>query len=212
MLLLVRHGRTELNAAGLLQGRVDPPIDAHGRAQADALGAVPELRAAARVVCSPLLRARQTAAALGRPVTVDDRWTELDYGTWEGRPFASIPEPEWATWMADLAWAPPGGESLAAVGRRVRAALVDLASEAMETDIAVVTHVSPIKAALAWALGVGDEVAWAIHLDPACLNRVSVLPGRAVVRSLNETAHLRPEEPPTAAAGREPPCPPSRSS
>ena len=190
MLLLVRHGRTELNAAGLLQGRADPPLDDRGRSQAEALAAVPALGAATRVVCSPLLRARQTAAALGPPVGLDGRWIELDYGEWDGRPFASVPAEDWAGWRADLAWSPPGGESLAAVGERVRTALEDLAGEAADTDIAVVTHVSPIKAAVAWALGVGDEVAWSIHLDPASITRIAVRSGRPVVHSLNETAHL----------------------
>jgi broad specificity phosphatase PhoE len=191
MLLLVRHGRTQLNADGLLQGRVDPPLDALGVDQAEALARVPVLRRATRVVCSPLQRARQTAAALERPVTVDERWIELDYGSWEGRPFAAVGAEEWARWQADPGWSPPGGESLAAVGARVRAALGELAAEAVDHDIAVVTHVSPIKSAVAWALGTGDEVAWRIHLLPACLTRVAMRPdGTGVVHSLNETAHL----------------------
>ena len=190
MLLLARHGRTELNAAGLLQGRVDPPLDAVGRAQAAALAAIPRIAGASRVVCSPLVRARETAAALGPPVTVDDRWTELDYGTWDGRPFAEVAAEEWARWRADPAWSPPGGESLDAVGDRVRAAAASLADEAAEADVVVVTHVSPIKAAVAWALAVGDGVAWSIHLDPASLTRISLATGRPVVHSLNETAHL----------------------
>jgi len=192
VLLLVRHGRTERNAAGLLQGRADPPLDDHGRAQAVALGQIPMLAAASRVVSSPLLRARETAAALGPAVTVDERWTELDYGAWEGRPFASVTAEEWARWKDDVAWSPPGGESIAAVGARVRAALADLAAGATDADIAVVSHVSPIKAAVAWALGVGDEVAWSVHLDPAGVTRIALVLGRGVVHSVNETAHLRP--------------------
>ncbi len=190
MLLLVRHGRTELNAAGLLQGRVDPPLDHAGRAQAAALAALPVVGRASRAICSPLLRARETADALGVPVTVDGRWTELDYGTWEGRPFAEVPAGEWARWRADPGWSPPGGESLSAVGARVRPAVAALAAEAADSDVVVVTHVSPLKAAVAWALEVGDEVAWSIHLDPASLTRISLASGRPVVHSLNETAHL----------------------
>ena len=189
MLLLVRHGRTALNAAGLLQGRVDPPLDARGRSQAEALAAVPALRSASRVVCSPLLRARDTAARFGLPVTIDDRWIELDYGAWDGRPLDGIPAEEWARWRDDPDWSPPGGESLLSVGTRVRAALADLAAEAVEGDVAVVTHVSPIKAALAWALGTGDEVAWRIRLDPASLSRIATGTA-AMVHSLNETGHL----------------------
>lgn len=189
MLLLVRHGRTELNALGLLQGRVDPPLDASGQEQASALAATPALAAASRVVCSPLLRARQTAEALGPPVTVDERWTELDYGTWEGRPFTAVTATEWSRWRADPAWSPPGGESLVAVGDRVRAALVELATEAADADVVVVSHVSPIKAAVGWALGAGDEVAWAIHLDPGSLTRIAIRPAGPVVHSLNERFH-----------------------
>ena len=190
MLLLVRHGRTELNAGGLLQGRVDPALDDVGRAQAAALARVPLIAGASRTVCSPLLRAQETAAALGLPVTVDDRWTELDYGSWEGRPFAQVPPEEWARWQADPTWSPPGGESLSAVAARVHPAVACLAAEATAADVVVVTHVSPIKSAVAWALGAGAEVAWSIHLDPASLTRISLASGRPVVHSLNETAHL----------------------
>ena len=191
MLLLVRHGRTELNAGGLLQGRVDPPLDQIGHRQAAALAALPELTGAARAVCSPLLRARQTAAGLGLDATVDERWTELDYGAWDGRPLTAVTAADWAAWRADPTWSPPGGESLAQLGRRVRAALAELAPQAAEEDVVVVTHVSPIKAAVAWALGVGDEVAWCIHLDPATVTRIAVRPTGTVLLSLNDGAHHR---------------------
>ena len=79
MLIVVRHGRTDANASGLLLGRrLDPGLDALGEQQAAALAAaVPR---PARVISSPLQRTRQTAAAFGCPVEVDERWIELDYG------------------------------------------------------------------------------------------------------------------------------------
>ena len=61
MLLLVRHGRTDANAQGLLLGRLDPPLSDEGRAQAAALAA--RIPRDARVIASPLLRTRQTAEA-----------------------------------------------------------------------------------------------------------------------------------------------------
>ena len=73
---------------------------------------------------SPLGRCRQTAArvaeAVGVPVEVDERWIELDYGELDGRPTSEVPAETWAAWRADLEWGPPGGESIAALGRRVR--------------------------------------------------------------------------------------------
>jgi broad specificity phosphatase PhoE len=192
MLLLARHGRTAANAAGLLLGRLDPPLDDVGLEQAAALAEVPAVARASMVVCSPLLRARQTAAAIGLPVTIDERWMEIDYGELDGMPLADVPASVWASWRADPSWAPPGGESLADVGRRVTAACSELVAAAADTDVVVVSHVSPLKAALGWALGAGDRVAFRIHLAPASLNRVAVAPGRdAVVHSVNEVAHLR---------------------
>ena len=185
MLVLVRHGRTAANAGGLLLGRADPPLDEHGAAQAAALAAA--VADARRVVCSPLRRARETAEALGLPVEVDERWIELDYGSLDGRAIAEVPADLWRRWRADVEFVPAGGESLAALGRRVRAACDDLAAEAAEADVVVVSHVSPIKAAVAWALGVGDELSWRLHVAPASVTRIAVRGGSGVLTAFNWT-------------------------
>jgi broad specificity phosphatase PhoE len=188
VLYLVRHGRTAQNAARLLLGRMDVPLDEVGQRQASALGEMGVLAAATRVVSSPLARARDTAAFLGPPVTVDDRWTEIDYGRFDGAELGAAAE-LWIGWDADLEYTPPGGESLADLGRRVRAACDDLWEEASAADVVVVSHVSPIKAAVAWALGVGDEICWRTYLDTASVTVIG--PGRKgpTLRSFNETAH-----------------------
>jgi len=188
VLHLVRHGRTAENAAGLLLGRADPPLDAVGRAQATAL--VAALPKPDRVVSSPLLRARQTAEAFGAPVSLDERWIELDYGTLDGTPLSETRPEIWEQWRADIAFVPAGGESLATLGSRVREACDALASLAADSEVVVVTHVSPLKASVAWALGVGDEVAWRLYVAPASITRIGVRDGRAVLRSFNEVAHL----------------------
>lgn len=188
MLLLVRHGRTTANAAGLLLGRADPPLDDTGRRQAGWLAAA--LPDVSRVVSSPLARARETAAAFGITVDVDERWIELDYGEWDQRPIDEVSADDWSTWRSDLAFAPPGGESLQELGRRVRSACGDLVDEARETDVVVVTHVSPYKAALAWALGVGDDLAWRLHVAPAAISRIAIRPNGPVVLSFGEVHHL----------------------
>ncbi|HET6963880.1 MAG TPA: histidine phosphatase family protein [Acidimicrobiales bacterium] len=188
MLYLVRHGRTAQNAARLLQGRMDVPLDELGRRQAAALGAVPSLRAATRVISSPLSRAFDTAAVLGPPVSVDDRWIEIDYGIFDGSELSAAGD-LWKGWDGDLEYRPPEGESLADMGRRVRAACDDLWAEAAETDVVVVSHVSPIKAAVAWALGLDDEVQWRMFLDTGSISVIG--PGRRgpTLRSFNETGH-----------------------
>ena len=187
-LIVVRHGRTEANATGLLLGRRDPALDEVGRRQAAELaGAV---AGAHRVVTSPLRRTRETAEALGLPITEDDRWIELDYGALDGTPLRDVPAELWSRWVADVEFAPEGGESIAALGHRVRAACEDLVEEAAARDVVVVTHVSPVKAAVAWALGVGDEVAWHLYVAPGSVTRIAVGPPRRSLHSFNATSHL----------------------
>jgi len=195
VIVVARHGRTAANAGGLLLGRADPPLDAEGDRQAAALGAACAGLDVARVVTSPLGRCRSTADAIaevlgGVPVEVDERWIELDYGELDGVPFAELPAELWAAWRADIEWCPPGGESLAALGRRVRAGADALVAEARDRDVVVVSHVSPIKAAVAWALGVGDEITWRMWVAPASITRIGFSGPLPSLRSFNELAHL----------------------
>jgi probable phosphoglycerate mutase len=194
-LLLVRHGRTDHNAAGRLLGRLDPALDDVGQAQAAALAAeVARLVPGATVVSSPLRRARETAAlvadALGAEVALDDRWTELDYGELDGRPLSSVPADLWATWRADATYRPPGGESLVDLRIRLAPALDELSGRADRTDVVVVSHVSPIKAAVTWALGVPDDVTWRLYLAPASITELRWGPPGVALAGFNHTAHL----------------------
>ena len=194
MLIIVRHGRTVANAGGLLQGRVDHPLDEVGVQQAQDIAAA--LGRVDLVVSSPLLRAHQTAQhvaeAVGTEVQVDDRWIELDYGDWEARPVADVAPEEWARWRADRHFAPPGGESLHQLNQRVWEACEELCEAAAEGDVAVFTHVSPIKSTMAWALGVDDEISWRMHVAQAQVSRIAMRGGRPAVSSFNETHHLSP--------------------
>lgn len=189
VLFVVRHGRTAHNAGGLLLGSSDVPLDELGVRQALALGSLPALAGARRVVSSPLSRALDTAKAIGPPVSIDERWREIDYGSFEGVPLSAAGD-LWERWSVDLAHRPPGGESLADVSIRVRRACSDLWEEASTADVVVVSHVSPIKVAVAWALGVGDEICWRTHLDTASICVVG--PGRngPSLRGFNMTCHL----------------------
>lgn len=196
MIVVVRHGRTAANAGGLLLGRADPPLDDEGARQAAALATACTALDIGRIVTSPLGRCNQTAAAIAAGVSampaieVDERWIELDYGELDGRPISEVSAATWAAWRSDVGWRPPGGESLASLGARVREACEGLVDEASGRDVVVVSHVSPIKAAVAWALGVGDETAWRMWVGPASITRIGVAGGRPSLRTFNETAHL----------------------
>ncbi len=184
MLILVRHGQTQSNASGLLVGRADVPLNDTGLRQAAALAAA--LPPPGLIVSSPLTRAQQTAAAFGVSVRVDERWIELDYGAIDNQPIAALSDEVWQRWQADCDFVPAGGESLRSLGARVRTASDDLATIAAEVDVMVVTHVSPIKAAIAWALGVGDELAWRLFVEDAAVARITFGPLGPVLRSFNE--------------------------
>jgi probable phosphoglycerate mutase len=192
VLILIRHGESTGNAAGLLLGRLDAPLTDRGRAQA--LSLRPAVAGAVRIISSPLARARATAEALGTglPIEVDERWVEVDYGEFDGRPLDAVPATVWARWRSDPDYRPPGGETLAEAGTRVRAACEELfATDGVGArgpgPVVVVSHVSPIKAATCWALGLGDEGAWRLYLATASVTRIAWGPGGPVLNRYNET-------------------------
>jgi probable phosphoglycerate mutase len=192
MLLLVRHGQTAVNSEGRLQGRIDAPLTDLGREQARRVAAaITPLRPRA-VVTSPLRRARDTAAAIaesiGLAVEVDERLTELHYGEWDGVRIAELPDGAFARWRADVTFAPPGGESIPAVRARVVPCIEELLDR--EDVTVAVSHVTPIKAAVAWALGAGDDVSWRLHLELASISRLDRRGATPVVHSFGETVHL----------------------
>ena len=189
MLIMLRHGRTEANAQGLLQGRIDPPLDDLGRQQAAAAAAW--LGSVDRVIASPLQRAQQTAGAFGVDVETDERFIELNYGEWEGRPVGDVPAETWQAWRSDLDFRPPSGETLNELGTRVRTALDELVAQAERSNIVVVSHVSPIKAAVAWALAVTDQATWRTRLGQAAICQIGVNAGVPQLIEFNTTAHLK---------------------
>jgi probable phosphoglycerate mutase len=195
VLTLVRHGESVANAQGLLLGRTDVELTDLGRAQV--AGARTLLQGpVAEVRTSPLRRARDTAEllALGpAPVAVDERWVEVDYGEFECQPLGGIPAEVWRRWQSDRDFRPEGGETLAEVDRRVAEACEELfaadgaGARRSDGDVVVVSHVSPIKAAVAWALGTAD-LYWRLHLRTASVTRIGWNRDTPILHSFNEVA------------------------
>jgi broad specificity phosphatase PhoE len=193
MLILIRHGESVANAQGLLLGRTDAELTERGMAQA---AAVRQLLHAPVLTLrtSPLSRARDTAALLGLdiPVEVDDRWIEVDYGEYECQPLRDVPADVWREWRRNPDFRPAGGETLVEVDARVAAACDELFStnevgaRAREGDVVVVSHVTPIKAAVAWALGMGAVLSWRLHLQTASVTRIGWGNDAPVLHGFNE--------------------------
>ncbi len=194
-MVLVRHGETEANRAGLLLGRADPPLNERGRQQADALATALRREPDPLIIASPLARAQETAAriaaATGASLETDPRLIELDYGEWDERRLNDVPPDVASRWRADPTFAPPGGESLAELRARVAPCEVSLRERARDGTAIVVSHVSPIKAMILIALELNDGFAWRLRLDVASICRVAPGPAGPVLVTFNETGHLR---------------------
>lgn len=144
VLYLLRHGRTRLNAAGLLRGHLDEPLDDVGRGEAAALAAAFATVAADVVVSSPLQRTRDTAAAvaerLGLTVEVDTGLIDRDYGPWAGTSRDAV---ERRFGSLDGA---SGVEPLADLDARVRRTIERLAGG--HDVVIAVTHDAVLRSAL----------------------------------------------------------------
>ena len=189
---LLRHGQTEHTPERRFSGRNDLPLSRTGRAEAEAAAERAKSLGVDMVVASPLRRTRETAeivaASLGLPV-------ELDFGDLEGLTFeeAAAKHPLAARrFGTDVTVRAPDGESVADVSSRVARSRRRILSQHAGRTVLVVSHVTPIKVMLAAALGVGDEIVHRVFLDAASLSTVAWgSDGRASVRLVNDTAHLR---------------------
>ncbi|MFN0113785.1 MAG: histidine phosphatase family protein [Paracoccaceae bacterium] len=153
-LILLRHTRP-LRSDGICYGSTDlpPGPDLPGEARRLAV----QLPPAERIVTSPLCRCRllaeALATALGLALSVDNRLRELDFGRWEGQRWDRVPRDELDLWASDLIGARPhGGETVAEMAARVGEAL-----DAVGQGVLLITHMGPIRAALARG---GQTGAW----------------------------------------------------
>jgi len=198
-LLLVRHGETALSAEKRFSGRGDPELTERGVEQARAVAARLASYDVTAVVSSPLRRAARTAEivgeVLGVEVGIDDGLIETDFGAWEGLTFGEA-QSQWPdamqAWLADPAFAPPGGESFASVFTRLAETRERLTRDHPAGRVVVVSHVTPIKAMVRDALGAPAQVLFRMNLDLASLTTVDwYADGPGVLTGFNDVSHLR---------------------
>lgn len=179
MIILIRHGQTTSNAENLLVGRTDPPLTELGERQARALR--PMLANVREVWASPLQRARSTAelAVPHLQPIIKSAFIEVDYGSMEGQPLDTVSAEQWRAFEHDHTFAFGGGESLAQLDLRVQAELNALLEDDQsllhrrDHHLAIVSHVSPIKSAMVWALGVPGSVVWRMHLSNGSITTIT---------------------------------------
>jgi probable phosphomutase (TIGR03848 family) len=215
--ILLRHGRSTANSAGVLAGRtLGVGLDEGGVAQAQALVERLAQLPLAGVVSSPLQRCQETVAPLAQAreleVTVDDRFIEVDYGQWTGRELSKLgKEPLWKVVQSHPSAAVfPGGEGLAALQARAVAAVREwdakLAAEHGPHVLWLVcSHGDVIKAVLADALGVHLDGFQRIVANPCSISAVTYTETRPFVQRVNDCGDdLRSLVPPKRRRRRRP--------
>jgi len=173
--ILICHGSTEAVRAAKFPA--DEPLDEFGLKRAKALA--DGLPRADRCWTSPELRTRQTAQALELDAEIEPMLRDCDYGAWAGRTFDEVHarEPHAASvWLRDPAATPHGGESIAAVIRRVGQWLAG--EQARRQRAIVVTHPTVIRAAIIHAIEAAPQSFWRIDIAPLSVTRLSSLHGR----------------------------------
>ncbi len=183
----IRHGETDWNLEGRLQGQKDIPLNDVGRVQAEEAGRklralVPHVEDLA-FIASPMTRTRETMEILRRTLglhpesyKLDERLVELTFGSWEGMTWKEVrkAEPSLAALREQDKWhyAPPGGgESYAMLVDRIRPFLDDLTR-----DTAVVAHGGVARAFLSIACGVNSRQAASMDIWQG---RILVIEGRS---------------------------------
>lgn len=203
---LVRHGKTASTESKLVSGSLDdPPLSSSGREHSalaaraiESLGSRHNLARPSLVVHSDLVRAAQTADiisdALSLPARPDSRLREISFGEWEARPMGEIEQSSEAlvsAWRGSVTSAPPGGESIAAMEKRVRQAITDLVGEFQGGSAVVVAHMMPLRAIATIAMNLPSAGYWSLQFEPCSVSVLRFFGGELCeVFCLNSCEHL----------------------
>ena len=182
-IVLVRHGVTDNTERKLFcgSGGADPGLNDTGREQAKRAAAwLGGLEPVDAIVSSPLRRTQETASVIAESLGHGDvelvgGFAEVAFGDWDGYSFSEILErwpDDMQRWLGSPAEAPPQGESIEAVRKRVLAARDKLIADRPGETVVVVSHVTPIKLMVADALGSPVESIFKMELAPASVTTV----------------------------------------
>lgn len=198
-IILVRHGETDWNATGRLQGQSDTPLNAVGRVQAQQVAQRLAREPITALYASDLARAFETAAIIGQElglsVVTSPNLRERRYGAWEGLTAIEIqaryPE-EFAKWRArSVEFAPPQGETQVQFLTRALSELQAIGCRHPGEAVVVVTHGGLCYVFLAHILGSVDGDRQEFSFGNASLHTLEVTGERWAAISINEIAHLQ---------------------
>ncbi len=191
---LIRHGETEWSRTGRHTGRTDVPLTPAGEAAAEAVRSEITDITPGLVLCSPMVRARETAQRAGLvPDAITDDLLEWDYGAWEGRTTAEIRvelgDPSWLVWDHPVPGGATPGEQLEQVGNRVEAVLALCAPVIADgRDCVLVAHGHVLRILTARWLGLPPINGRLFALDPARLSALGFEHEQHVITCWNATS------------------------
>ena len=197
-LILVRHGETILNAAGIAQGWNDSALSDTGQRQVQAIAARLKAHGVTAIYSSPLGRALATAQAIAEatalPVTTLEDLREMCYGKWEGMRFVEVRASyagDYAKWIDDPEYPCPGGESHRDLLRRMESAFatIEAASGGERQRVVIVTHGTAIRVGATALLAAPLPTARHLAQDNASFNVFFRRGERFVLKVWNDTTH-----------------------
>jgi broad specificity phosphatase PhoE len=196
ILLLIRHGESEFNAQGRIQGQLDVALTETGRKQAAALAERLAGEQIDAIFASPLARAYQTAQAIsartGHEIRTDERLKEINAGVFQGltreEMIARYPDQELRWTAREPDFRVTGGETRRELMERGRAALEAIRETGLKR-VAVVSHGAILAAALKGLLGIPVERG-PFHFYNCAITKL-IWKHDIMVDTLNETDHLR---------------------
>lgn len=187
-LYFLRHGDTGLQ--GRYIGSTDVPLTARGKEQVRQTGDLLQGKGITQIVCSPMLRCRQTLEQLDLPCTCqfNELLKEIDFGRWEGRNFSEVVEIDKELvdcWVAAPdTFSFPGGESLTAFKKRVAAFKTQL-EMMVENNILVITHGGIIRYLLCLLLGLDSGKYLLFDVEPGCFCSIRLYAEGGVLTGFN---------------------------
>ena len=197
---LVRHGETEWNRIGKIQGHSDVPLNEHGRRQVEVLARRLDGRRFSTVYASDLSRARETAQAIVEGsdafVETDPDLREFFYGEWEGLTLEEAKARDPMVFAKQMSignhkFSAPGGEDSTELLHRVRRFYTGAVDHHDAADnLLIVAHAGPIRALVICLLGLTDDYFWRFRVDCAGLSVINSQSGVPVLEFWNDTSHL----------------------
>jgi broad specificity phosphatase PhoE len=197
IITIIRHGTTEGIEQGLLQGSTDSPLSSRGRLEAQLTAEALKTRPIRACYCSPLGRARETAAIICKPLGITpiilEDLREYDFGWLEGHGYFKPPAPDANLFvkiksLANLLLVDRSGESISRIRRRARGVWQFLIEQYLEGENLVITHGLFINIFLQEILGNKRRM---FDVNACGMTGIELVDGHPKLLCLNDISHLK---------------------